>query len=412
MLVLVPWPFAFLAAGDRLGALGVVARPITSFGDLLRFFTASNGAGIAGWAFVLAGLLVAAVATGERAVWSARLWGLAVISWWLAALPAWLGTSAPEVEGMLVPAALAMALLAGVGVVTFQDEIRTRGLGWQQVAAIGAGALLVLGGLGFVGDTTGGRFHQPNGDWIDALDWMHAQRDGGPFRVLWLGDPSAVPGSGHRSGPDVYSLTVDGPGDLRDLLPPPGGTNPTGTIDAAVDALQHRRTSRFGAAVAAEAIRYVVVPLQAAPDSASRRMPVRLAAAFADQLDLRELQSVPGIRVFENTAWVPGDALAGERTGFARRRRRAAPADRDRTRADAVVVAAVFVGVGGVGRRPRAEPSIRVRVGERLPGLRALPDRRVVRAAVVALGRARRSSSRSSAGSHVACSGGGAGGHR
>ena len=315
LLVLVPWPFAFLASGDRLGALGIAGAPVTSFADLLRFLTASNGAGIAGWAFVLAGLLVAAIATGERAVWSARLWGLAVMSWWLAALPAWLGTVAPEVEGMLVPAALAMALLAGVGVVTFRDEVRTRGLGWQQVAAIGAGALLVLGALGFSGDTVGGRFHQPSRDWIDALDWMQAQRDGGPFRVLWLGDPAAVPGAAHRAGPDVYALTVDGPGDLRDLLPPPGGASPTATVNGAVDALRTRRTSRFGAQVAAAAIRYVVVPVQPAPDSATGRMPLRLAAAFADQLDLRELQSTPGIRVFENTAWVPGDGLLANGPG-------------------------------------------------------------------------------------------------
>lgn len=310
LVVLVPWPLAVVAGGDRLGLLGVVERAPDSFGALLRFQTGANGSGIGGWAYVALGLTVVFLVRGEAERWCWRWWGVALGSWMLAALPTWLGTATPATNGVLVPAALAVSQLAGLGVAAVLGEVRSRGLGWSQVAAVLAGTLLAFAVLGFVGDTAGGRFHQPSDDWSSALEWMTAQRDRGPFRVLWIGRPEAVPGAIHRSGPDAYAITLDGPGDLRDLLPPPGG-HAMSLLDDAVRALRQRTTTRVGRMIAPMAVRYVVVPDRAAPD-APRVGPPSSRGALRDQLDLAALEASPGIAIYENRAWVPGDARLGD----------------------------------------------------------------------------------------------------
>ena len=101
------------------------------------------------------------------------------------------------------------------------------------------------------------RYTPPSGN--ESLSWMRLQRDRGPFRVLWLGNADIVPGSAHSAGVDAFALTNNGPGDLVDLLPPPGGAGLTATRRA-VAQLRNQDTSRFGALLAPMAVRYVAVP--------------------------------------------------------------------------------------------------------------------------------------------------------
>ncbi len=319
LLVLFPWPIAFLGGGDRTGALGIVFEPVGSFGDLLRFLTGSNGGSIGTWAFVVVGVVVALVASGDAGVWAARLWGIALVSWCLAALPTWLGAPSPAVEGILVPAALAMAMLAGIGVSAFLGEIRRQGLGWPQAVSVIGAAGLVVATFSFVGDTVGGRWHQPTNDWKETLSWMSSQRDAGEFRVLWIGAPNVVPGDIHRSGADGFALTNNGPGDLRDTLPPPGGAGYEAAADA-VERLRTRRTVRFGGLVGKMAVRYIAIPSRVDPGPVVESVldgtgsGTALAVGLADQLDLREIDSAPGLRLFENTAWIPGRTVIPVKT--------------------------------------------------------------------------------------------------
>ena len=309
--MLLPWPIAFALAGDRTAALGIVEPAIGSFGALLRFQTGASGAGIGGWAFVGIGVLVLLIAGGAPGRWAARWWGIALVAWLLAALPAWLDSASPDAEGVLVPAALAMAVLAGLGTAAFLGELRRLGIGWRQAGALVAGALVVIAVFGFVGDLGGGRFHQPSSDWVDTLSWMNLQRDRGPFRVLWVGDAGTVPGYLQSGDADGYVLSNDGSGELRDALPPPGGAGAAAT-GAAVQALRTGTTQRFGRRVAPMAVRYVVVTRASAPGGDDQG-PSAFSSALGEQLDLQELQSQPGARVFENTAWVPGDAVVAGR---------------------------------------------------------------------------------------------------
>ncbi len=305
LLALFPWPLAILGAGDRLGALGIGFAPIGSVGAVARLVTGPNGGGIGSWAFVVTGLAVTLVASGDRAVWCVRLWGMVLVAWVLTLLPNWLDTASPAVEAMLVPVALAFALMAGIGVATFLDEVRRHGLGWRQALSVVAAVTLTFAALGFVGDAVGGRWHQPTGDWNDTLSWTRLQQDRGPFRILWLGRADVVPGSPHRLGADAFALTNDGPGDLVDQLPPPGGAG-TAAITAAVARLHAVATTRFGGLVGPMDVRYIAVPARPDPGPAAGTAVERnLVGALSQQLDLRQVDVVEGIRVYENTAWLP-----------------------------------------------------------------------------------------------------------
>jgi hypothetical protein len=62
------------------------------------------------------------------------------------------------------------------------------------------------------------------------------------------------------------------------------------------------------------AVRYVVLTERVAPGSDDGG-PSPFAPALAEQLDLRELQSQAGAHLYENSAWVPGDAIVAGRIG-------------------------------------------------------------------------------------------------
>ncbi len=328
LLVLFPWPLAFITGGDRAGALGIVYQPASSFGSLLRLAVGPNGAGIGSWAFVVIGVAVTVMASGPRGIWCVRLWGIVLVTWVAAALPSWLGAASPELDGMLVPAAFALALMAGIGVATFVDEVQRGGLGWGHALAAVSMASLALATFTYIGDTGGGRWHQPSSDWNSTLSWMHAQRDRGPFRVLWVGTPAVVPGALHRAGPTAFALTNEGPGDLRDGLAPPGGAG-VAAAHAAVDQLRSDRTTRFGRLIGPMAVRYIALPFRVSPGpTVAAQEGGSLAVALARQLDLRQLEVAPGMTLYENAAWVPGRAVvvdpsSGRPTGETALRQRA-----------------------------------------------------------------------------------------
>ncbi|MGH9151968.1 MAG: hypothetical protein ACRD03_06155, partial [Acidimicrobiales bacterium] len=70
-------------------------------------------------------------------------------------------------------------------------------------------------------------------------------------------------------------------------------------------------TTSLGHLLAPAAVRYVVVPLRAAPSRARSRMvpaPPDLRVALDAQVDLRKLQGDDAVLVYENAAWAPGRA--------------------------------------------------------------------------------------------------------
>lgn len=304
LLLLLPWPLAYLGAGPQLAPLGVAFAGEPSLSRVVRFATGPAGAGASGWVLAGAGLLVLALAWGPRLVWAVRGWALVVLGWACTWVPARLGWPVPAPEGTLVPAALGLALAVGLGAAAFAEDVRRFHFGWRQVASVGGALALSFPAAAFAVDAWDGAWHTPARGWPEQLGWMAPERSEGGFRVLWLGDPSALPLDPLRSGPLGYGLTESGPGDARVLLPPPDG-GARRLLARTVAALRGDRSPRLGRVLGVMAVRYVVVPQRLAPDGPARPVPASLLAALDAQLDLVRLEQGEGLAVYEVETWVP-----------------------------------------------------------------------------------------------------------
>ncbi len=317
-VMLFPWTLSFLRPGAQLSALmGETTAPAGGYGwgSLLRFQTGSLGDAPIGWAFVVAGALPLLLGREWRLSWAARLWGLAITCWaaaWLAGR-GWLPIPLPPADVILAPAALALALAVALGMTAFEVDLRDYRFGWRQVASFCALVATLAGVLPVLATALGGRWGLPRQDFAELLSWMPEQRGQGPFRVLWLGDPEALPVGAWRLEDGLsYGTSRDGP----DLSVEWAGASP-GPARAVADAFtvaRARGTTRLGRLLAPMAIRYVVVPERAAPSLAKTALlppPSDVPATLDAQVDLKQLKGDSALRVYENAAWAPGRALLG-----------------------------------------------------------------------------------------------------
>jgi GT2 family glycosyltransferase len=315
-ILLLPWSVQALGRPQLLG--DPRTAPAAALVDALRFHPWS-GAG--SWLVVglpvaaLIGLLVAEGARFDAVVGS---WGMVLVS-----LAAAVGRSRldsdllPGVDTLLVPAAVGVAIAVGMTALALVTDLRHRTFGWRQFAAPLAMGLTLLAAAPQVARIRDGRWEAPARSHAEALGWMsERQRVDGSFRVLWLGDPAVVPGWTWRYGDLGVAITRDGAGDIRSAW---AGT-PGRAVDAVmagVAAARARGTNRVGAVLAAAGIRYVAVAERPAPGAGPLRpVPDDLRQSLGVQLDLREIEvASDGLRVFENTDWVPIRALVGPGTG-------------------------------------------------------------------------------------------------
>lgn len=317
--LLAPWSLSLVGADAAMLGLRV-GSPMT-VGDTLRF---DVGSAHTGW-YTL-GLVVAAVvpllfATGPRFVWAARAWLLALASFALAWLPTRISPTlpVPAVAGVLVPAALGLALAAGIGVSALLDDMRRAHFGWRQVAAVAATVGLALPVLALAADTASGRWHLPSDDWPTAVSWMGDTPTSGGFRVLWLGAPALLPVDGKivggkalseaGSGSIGFGLTRNGPGDARGLWAAPQASADN-LLEQALLTARAGDSERLGHLLAPAGIRYVVVLSQTGAGHGPV-VPVdpALAEAMTRQLDLSISRIDSGGIVYANDAWFPSRAV-------------------------------------------------------------------------------------------------------
>jgi hypothetical protein len=153
----------------------------------------------------------------------------------------------------------------------------------------------------------------PADDFAGVLRFVDEDVRSVPSRVLWVGDPSLLPGGDgwDLAGGLAYTASTSAavPG-VADLWP--------GTADGASErlgealglALDHD-TSRLGGVLAPLGVQYVVLPERLAPSDDRARAPEtraaveELAGALAEQLDLERLRIERGIVVYRNLAFVP-----------------------------------------------------------------------------------------------------------
>ncbi len=312
-VLLLPWSIELGRPGGWATVTGVArsAEWAPGLGQLLRFQVGPMGSAPLGWTFVVIAALPLVVGRGWRFAWAVRAWGVALAC----VLVAWSGArgwsplrfESPDV--LLAVAAAALILAAALGAVAFELDLRGYRFGWRQAASVGAGGLLVLATLPVLAAVPNGRWQLPEDESARALAWLPPSPAAGAFRVLWLGDPAVLPLDGWALGGGLaYATSRDGAPTTIELLPgPPAGA--TRSIADALGVAARGGTARLGRLLAPMAIRFVVLPRQAAPgEPKARRVPppATLVRALGSQLDLRVIASDASLAVYENEAWGPG----------------------------------------------------------------------------------------------------------
>ena len=318
-VLLFPWSLDFLLPGSEWAPVVGVDVPAVrglGLGALLRFETGPLGAPPLGWAFLLAAVLPLALGRGWRLGWAARCWVVALAGWGLAWAGGrdWVPVGLPAPEVLLVPAAVALALAAALGMAAFEVDLPGYRFGWRQAASLAAAGAALVGTVPVLAAAVDGRWRQPDQDFAGLLSWMGEQKAQGAFRVLWLGDPDALPVPGWELTEGVaYATSDDGPPDVTDSWPP-ASSGAGGLLADAVDLTLQGETTKLGRLLAPAAVRYVVVPSRAAPLRERTRplpAPPGLVAALDAQVDLRQLESDEALAVYENAVWLPGRARLG-----------------------------------------------------------------------------------------------------
>lgn len=317
LLLHLPWTLGYFEGGVQWSA---TVGPRAGFGSglslaqLLRFESGPFGRTPLGYALPAAGVLPLLVGRGWRFAWAVRGWGVALVCWavvWLGEA-GWLRVPLPTPEVFLAPAAAGLALAVAMGVAAFEVDLPGYRFGWRQAASGLTALAVVVTALPWVVTALPGRWKVPGGDVSAALPFIRDARENDAFRVLWAGDPAALPVGAWRLDDHLsYATTNAGDAALGEVWAPvaPGASRGLGeALQLAVSG----QTTRLGAVLAPMGVRYLVVPSRLVPTpytSEERPPPVALPAALAAQLDLREVPANPALTVYVNTAWTPQPTL-------------------------------------------------------------------------------------------------------
>lgn len=311
-----PWSLDVLLPGTPLSAIAGPARGGTTsdLAALLRFEVGPLGGAPLGWALLAAALLPLLIGREARHAWAVRGWMLAVVFWGLAwASQRGAGPIAlPEEDLLLTPAAVGLALAAAMGVAAFEVDLPGYRFGWRQIASGLAAAAVAVATIPVLGAAFDGRWSMPGGDHARALGFIDVENDDLPFRVLWLGDPAALPlGSWELDDGIAYSTTDGGTPSVEDLWVG-SDDGRTGLLADALELARSGQTARLGRLLAPMGVRYVIVPEQLAPApfaSDSLPIPAELADTLDAQLDLEPLDVPAGLTVYRNQAFFPTRAV-------------------------------------------------------------------------------------------------------
>lgn len=307
-----PWSADFFLPGTPLSSFTGLEAPAqySDLGGLLRFEVGPLGAPPIGWVFLIAAALPLLIGSGERHRWAVRAWAMALGSFALAwaSQRGTLPFALPPVQELLVPAAVGLSLATAMGVAAFQVDLPGYRFGWRQLASGLAGAAVAVGLVPVLGAAFDGRWSMPAGDHHRALGFIDEENEGEPFRVLWLGNPAALPlGSWELSDDIAYATTDGGNPRLQDLLVG-SDDGRTALIADAVDLAREGETARLGRLLAPMGVRYIVLPERLAPDPfADDTLPVQrpLISTLDAQLDLHPIDVPAGLNVWRNEAFMP-----------------------------------------------------------------------------------------------------------
>ena len=321
---------------------------------MLRLGVGPVGAGWIGWGLVVAASFVLLAGHGPRLAWAARWWTVALGAAFVAfaGSAGWLGAGGGATLVLLAPVACGLSAAVGTGVVAFEQDLAQRRFGWRQSAGVVALAVFAAGLLPVLVSSAGGRSLLPVAGYEQVASFTPASQ--GSYKVLWLGDPVALPGPGWQLERGLAYSVSSGPlPDGTRLWPSPNpgtGSEVAVALKGATDGV----TVRLGAALASAGIRYVVVPESVGPVLPGEQTPPRapvppgLVTALVSESDMRELPTEGGVLVFESTASRPVIAGASTKAGTGVR-----AAWRELGVATGLFVTALCIAEGVVRRRSR-----------------------------------------------------------
>jgi GT2 family glycosyltransferase len=310
-LLLAPLSVDAVLAGRRaLELLGLARGPWSTpaFADLARAADGPFGAGWWGYLLPVGAVLAYLITRAERRVLADTFAALGAISLVVATLSArhWMGPVTPDLDVLLVLYATSLAVLIGLGISSVENDLRQAGFGWRQLAATGVVAATVAMAVPFVADLGSGRFGLPVTSTAESLSAL-APHGIGDYRVLWLGDPAAMPLSGWSVAPGLEAATsFDGlPGGATLFTTPDAGT--TDLLLHDVDLALEQRTVHLGSLLAQAGVSSIVVVNTSSPNVAEVQsarphpVPAGLNRALTHQTDLALELSTPAVKVFANS---------------------------------------------------------------------------------------------------------------
>ncbi|MCC7076067.1 MAG: glycosyltransferase family 2 protein [Acidimicrobiia bacterium] len=293
-VLLLPWSFSLLQ-GDGAARAFAAAPTEIPFLDLIRFDTGRFGGTVLAFGLLALALLPLLLARNDQLAWAIRWWGTAIVAFFvtwmvgLGFLPA-LGRA----NVLVLPAAFAFAVLAGLGVEAIRRNLPEFQVGVQQPLSV---ILVLLGVAGLVSPLAAvpaGRFGQPETDWRASLSWQFdLAADEGPFVTVFLG--ASVPGDPIPIGDDLYiSTAAPGGPSLQDLWMP-RTTDGAARLADDMALTAAGRVPFAGRLLAAYSVRYIAVG----------RGEDELVRTLTDALDLTLQQEDDSGILFENKSWRP-----------------------------------------------------------------------------------------------------------
>jgi len=311
----VPWAIGTLASGSHvieIFGLPIAATDAPNWGEVIRFAIGPAAESPIVWLLIAAAALPLLLGRGPRLVWAARFWSLACLSWLLAfaSTHGWTASFAPSESVVLAPAGLAVAACVGLGISSFEVDVAGYAFGWRQVVSGAALIAVVLGVLPVAVGAFNGRWGLPTSGVEQPLAFLNRPHPAA-YRVLWLGDPRALPLGGWSVQPGLaYSLTGESLPDTTAVWTP-SGPGPADTAGDAMRLAMTGNTVHLGRLLAPLGVRYVVVVDGVNPSggtqpaSVAAPPPSGLQRALLDQDDLEAVPGQSGVQVYENAETVP-----------------------------------------------------------------------------------------------------------
>ncbi|MDO8390888.1 MAG: glycosyltransferase [Actinomycetota bacterium] len=313
VLVNLPWTMSLMG---RDGWTSIVGVPVTAsralgIGNLARFLDDSAGPTIVAVALFVPVIVAPLVARAWRFTWAVRSALLVFGFGGLAVLDdrALLPFRMPEPGVLLVPVAIGVAMAAATLAAAFQDDVLGGSFGWRQPLGLLSGAAIAIGVVPGLITVSDGQWGMPNHTLISVLTQLPTDPVEGDYRVLWIGDPRAIPVAAYTYQPGIgYAITDDGPITIEHHW----AGQPTSVekeIAASLRQIADGVTLRGGRLLAQYGVRYVIVPLADGANGTIDRpvnAPFGLVDVLEDQLDLAApLTRPPNYLIYENTAYAP-----------------------------------------------------------------------------------------------------------